>query len=80
MADLTPEEQDFLLQLVDEPGADTDFHDGDDVLGWPSWSIEGDILSVNFRPDNEDADEPRPNLTGRWRLIYLDGESGGSDD
>jgi hypothetical protein len=53
-----------LLTILNTQGEDAGatFNDGDDVLGWFGWSIEGDTLTITHT-DMDDVE-----TSGRWRL------------
>jgi hypothetical protein len=57
---MEPEE---MLRILSEQGsqAGSDFNDGDDVMGYFGWSIDGDVLIVTYESGDGSA-------TSRWRL------------
>jgi len=68
MTELTNDEKEFLLGIVDR--SDSDYDDGID--GYPNYSINEDgLLTITFYdPDRPD----RPGTyTGHWKLEFIDG-------
>lgn len=62
--ELTDEDREFLLNLVDNPHSDYD----DSVNGWPNFTIEDGHLVVTFQ-DADDNDV----MDGRWLLTFVGG-------
>lgn len=70
MSELTPDNEKFLLDIVDGDGGHNDYDDGLD--GWPAYDITQDVLTIAFITGEEDA-EDRTRYFGRWKLTLLDG-------
>ena len=71
MRELDEHDKSFLLGIVDADGNSNDYDDG--LEGWPAYDITGDVLTVAFETDEEDASD-RTRFHARWKLLYLDGE------
>jgi len=58
-----------MLAILSEYGEDasSDYNDGDDVMGYFGWSIDGDVLSVSYTPDGG------PSVSAAsWRLVPVE--------
>lgn len=74
--ELTPDDEGFLLSIVDDPHSDYN----DELCGWPNYDtnevdVHGrPVLKVTFQSDGgPDGDEPVETIEGRWALEFIEG-------
>lgn len=54
----------WMVTFVDQHGDDNDYNDSDDVMGWLSASLYGDVLTVTYENDEDKVIE-------RYRVVPL---------
>jgi len=63
-----------MLTQLDEVGADAgaDYNDGDEVQGYFSYRVSGDVLSISHSPYDHEANKVLVSVTYRWRLTPIE--------
>lgn len=70
---MDPMSAEEMLAQLHEHGQDagSDYNDSDEVQGWFSWTVRGDVLTVTHQADDDGYDDPANKVARRWRLVPI---------